>query len=153
MPNIKKVTIEAKTIKGLRVRTKNADEMNPDTQKIAPLWGRFFEEVMPTLEPSPPPIYGVYFNYESDAFGAYDLLVGSDTLENDEHFISVSIMAGRYLVFPVKGELPQAMIDAWKQVWAYFDDPSVDERRIYETDFEKYISEDEVEIFIGVHYF
>jgi len=153
MPNIKKVTIEAKTIKGLQVRTKNADEMNPDTQKIAPLWGRFFKEVMPTLEPSPPPLYGVYSGYESDAFGAYDLLVGSDVLKEDDNFKSVGIKAGTYLVFLVKGELPQAMIDTWKQVWAYFDDPSIDERRAYETDFELYKTSTEAEIFIGVHYF
>jgi len=152
MPNIKKVTIEAKTIKGLQVRTKNADEMNPNTQKIAPLWGRFFSEIMPTLEPSPPPLYGVYSNYESDAFGAYDLLIGSDILD-DENFKSVNIKAGMYLVFSAKGELPQAIINTWQQVWAYFDDPSIDERRAYETDFELYKTSTETEIFIGVHYF
>ena len=33
MPNIKKVELTAKTIKGLQVRTENTDEMNPDTYK------------------------------------------------------------------------------------------------------------------------
>ena len=69
MPNIKKVEIESKTVKGLQVRTKNADEMNPETQKIAPLWGRFFNEVLPTLGEGAT-VYGVYHNYESDATGA-----------------------------------------------------------------------------------
>ena len=49
MPNIKKVELEGKTIKGLKIRTKNSDEMNPKTQKIAPFWGKFFEEMLPTL--------------------------------------------------------------------------------------------------------
>ena len=151
MPNIQKVEVQAKTVKGLQVRTKNADEMNPETQKIAPLWGRFFNEILPTLGERAT-VYGVYHNYESDAQGAFDVLVGADTLEVTEEMKSVEIQAGKYLKFSVKGELPQAIIDTWMQIWAYFDDPSIDERRAYETDFELYKSADEVEIYIGVHY-
>ncbi len=40
MPNITKVELSAKSISGLQTRTQNADEMNPETQKIAPLWGK-----------------------------------------------------------------------------------------------------------------
>jgi len=152
MPNIKKVELQSVKVKGLKVRTINADEMNQDTQKIAPLWGRFFDEVMPTLSEDAR-VYGVYHHYESDANGAFDVTVGADVLEVTEEMKEVTLEEGRYLMFPVKGELPQAIIDTWQQVWAYFKDPSIDERRAYETDFEKYISEDEVEIYIGVHYF
>ena len=152
MPNIQKVEVQAKTVTGLQIRTKNADEMNPETQKIAPLWGRFYSEVLPTLSEGAT-LYGVYHNYESDAQGEFDVLVGADSLEETEEMKSVALQAGKYLMFPVKGELPQAIIDTWIQVWAYFEDPSIDERRAYETDFERYISENEVEIYIGVHYF
>ena len=38
------------------------------------------------------------------------------------------------------------------KVWTYFEDESIDERRSFEIDFEKYISEDEAEIYIGVNY-
>ena len=61
MPNIKKVEIESNIVTGLQVRTKNPDEMNPETQKIAPLWGRFFNEVLTTLEEGAT-VYGVYNN-------------------------------------------------------------------------------------------
>ena len=152
MPNIQKVEVQAKTVTGLQVRTKNADEMNPDTQKIAPLWGRFYREVLPTLGEGAT-VYGVYYHYESDAQGEFDVLVGADSLEVTEEMKSVELQAGKYLMFPVKGELPQAIIETWMQIWAYFEDPSIDERRAYETDFERYISENEVEIYIGVHYF
>ena len=151
MPNIRRVELQSVKIKGLQVRTNNANEMLPDTQKIAPLWGRFYHEVLPTLKEGAT-VHGVYHNYESDANGAFDVTVGADVLEATEEMKEVTLEEGRYLVFPVKGELPQAIIDAWQQVWAYFDDPSIDERRAYETDFEKYISEDEVEIVIGVTY-
>jgi len=151
MPNIKKVEIESNRVMGLQVRTKNTDEMNPETQKIAPLWGRFFNEVMPTLEESAT-VYGVYHNYESDATGEFDVLVGTDALVVTDEMKSVELQAGKYLMFPVKGELPQAIIETWMQIWAYFEDPSIDERRAYETDFELYKSADEVEIYIGVTY-
>jgi len=151
MPNIKKVDISSKTIQGLQVRTKNTDEMNPETQKIAPLWGRFFNEVLPTLDEGAM-VYGVYHNYESDAGGEYDVLVGADAIHVTDEMKSVDLQAGKYLMFPVKGELPQAIIETWMQIWAYFEDPSIDERRAYETDFELYKSADEVEIYIGVTY-
>ena len=152
MPNIKKVELTAKTIKGLQIRTKNADEMNPETQKIAPLWGKFFAEVMPTFGTTPPPLYGVYSNYESDAFGEFNVLVGAEVLEESDGFKSVTLEAGKYLVFTAKGELPQAVIETWGQVWAYFEDPSIDEKRAFKTDFELYTSETEAEIYIGVNY-
>ena len=152
MPNIQKVEVDSKTIQGLQVRTKNVDEMNTETQKISPLWGRFFHEVLPTLGEGAT-VYGVYHNYESDAQGEFDVLVGADKLDVTEEMKSVALQAGKYLMFPVKGELPQAIIDTWMQIWAYFEDPSIDERRAYETDFELYKSADEVEIYIGVHYF
>lgn len=151
MPNIQKVELEVKIVQGLQVRTKNTDEMNSDSQKIAPLWGRFFHEVLPTLDEGAT-VYGVYHNYASDAMGEFDVLVGADALAVTEEMKSVELQAGKYLMFPVKGELPQAIIDTWMQIWAYFEDPSIDEKRAYETDFELYKSEDEVEIYIGVNY-
>jgi predicted transcriptional regulator YdeE len=151
MPNIKKVDIESNTVTGLQVRTKNADEMNQETQQIAPLWGRFFHEMLPSLKEGAT-VYGVYHNYESDAMGEFDVLVGADALAVTEEMKSVEVQEGKYLMFPVKGELPQAIIDTWMQVWAYFEDPSIDEKRAYETDFELYKSEDEVDIYIGVTY-
>jgi len=150
MPNIKKVELESKTIVGLQIRTKNADEMKEETQKIAPLWEKFYADIMPSLKEGTA-LYGVYHNYESDATGAFDVLAGSE--EEGEGLESVTLEEGKYLMFPVKGEMPQAIIDAWGKVWAYFEDPSIDERRAYETDFELYKSADEAEIYIGVHYF
>ena len=151
MPDIKKIELKSKTIKGLQVRTKNIDEMNPETQKIAPLWGKFFEEIVPTLN-SDASMYGVYHHYESDAMGEFNVLVGSDVLNEGKDVQSVTLKEGKYLMFPAKGEMPQAIIDTWGQVWAYFEDPSIDEVRAYETDFELYTGLDTAEIYIGVHY-
>ena len=152
MPNIKKVELSTKVIKGLQTRTKNADEMDEETRKIAPLWGRFFSDIMPKLGDTPPPLYGVYANYESDATGMYDLLIGAEGLDEGSDLKDVTIEAGRYLVFPVKGDLSTEVIKVWGQIWAYFEDVSIDEKRVFKTDFELYTAMDEAEIYIGVHY-
>lgn len=150
MSNIKKVELTSKTILGIKSRTNNRDEMNPKTQKIAPLWEQFYTEIMPNFKEKTS-LFGVYYNYESDVDGMFDVLVGSE--EGFEGMVPVTLDEGKYLKFQVKGEMPQAIIEAWTQVWAYFDDPSIDERRAYGTDFEHYISMNEAEIYIGVHYF
>ena len=152
MPNIQKVKIISKQVIGLQVRTTNEEEINQSRQKIVGLWKRFYSEVLPTLGEGGT-VYGIYHNYESNKEGAFDVLVGADLLkEVTQEMKSVEILEGKYLKFPVKGELPEAIIETWKQVWAYFDDPSVDERRAYKTDFELYLSADEVDIYIGVDY-
>lgn len=150
MPNIQKIELTSKMIKSLQAHTTNAEEMNPETQKIVPLWKNFHTEIMSSLKEGTP-LYAVYHNYASGADGVFDVLVGSE--EEGEGLVSVTLQEGRYLKFSVKGEMPQAAIDAWIQVWAYFEDPSIDERRAYETDFELYKSTKEAEIYIGVHYF
>jgi len=150
MPNIKKVELKSISIQGVQVRTKNADEMTNEG-KIAPLWKRFYTEVLPTLKEGAT-VYGVYHNYESDENGEFDVLVGADALDMTSEMKSLELEEGKYLMFPVKGELPQAIIETWGQIWAYFNDPSIDERRAFKTDFELYKSADEVEIYIGVEY-
>ena len=151
MPNIKKIVLNSKTITGYQIRIKNEDEMAVGRGKIAPLWAKFYNEIVPTLKENAM-VYGVYHNYESDARAEFDVLVGADVLELGKEMQSVSLVEGHYLMFPVKGELPHAIMDTWAKVWAYFEDESIDERRSYETDFEKYVSKDEVEIYIGVNY-
>jgi len=147
---MKTVQVERKTITGLKVRTKNEDEMNHKRAQIGALWQNFFENIMPSPGETPPPLYGVYSNYESDAHGEFDVLVGAEEVEKSEGRESIVLQEGRYLCFTAKGELPQAVIETWSEVWAYFADENCKEKRVYKTDFEKYISQDEAEIYIGI---
>ena len=71
-----------KVKKESKVRTKNKDEMNPQTAKIGKMWGEYFSTIAPTL-PQDTHAYGVYTNYESDAFGAFDVIAGSE-VENSK---------------------------------------------------------------------
>lgn len=145
-----KVTQEAKTITGFKVRTKNEDEMNPQTAKIGALWQNYFEQIMPTLGETPPPTYGVYTNYESDAFGEFDVLVGVQGVENIADLETVTLESGNYLCFEANGELPQAVIDTWGEIWSYFSDENCPQKRLFKTDYECYMSQSEAKIYIGV---
>ena len=147
---MQKVKLENKTIIGLKARTKNEDEMNPKVAKIGALWQNFFENIIPLLGETPPPLYGVYSNYESDAHGEFDVLVGAESVELTDDREKIILKEGTYLCFESKGEMPQAVIDTWAKIWAYFSDDNCQEKRTYGTDFELYLNQNEAEIYIGV---
>lgn len=143
--------VDEKTIIGISVRTKNSDEMQPQTAKIGNLWQRFYQEVAPTLQEGAT-VFGVYANYESDASGEFSVLAGSDKVDASKinTLDHVAIQAGKYLVFKETGELPQVVINTWSKIWDYFSADSADYQRAYTTDFELYKNQNEIEIYIAV---
>jgi predicted transcriptional regulator YdeE len=141
-------TIEAFSVTGFQARTTNAAEQNPQTGKIGGLWQQLFGSALfaPTAG-----VVGVYSNYESDAMGAFDVTAGAvSSATKPANTQTVQIQAGQYLVFRGKGAMPQAVIDAWMQIWQHFGQPRTDVERVYATDFEQYIGADEVAVHIGV---
>lgn len=141
--------IDEKKVTGIKVRTKNADEISPDTSKISGLWQRFYVDVAPQLRKDAS-VLGVYSNYESDFTGEFDVLAGSDILDSDIACDSVTIQAGKYLVFEGKGSMPQVVIDTWSEVWSYFGSNEAEHIRAYTTDFELYKSDSDIQIFIAI---
>lgn len=144
---MKKVRLESKMIYGLKVRTTNEAERDTKRAKIGKMWREFFGKTAPKLEENTS-VYGVYTNYESDAFGEFDVIAGSDI--KNEALTAVKIKEGNYLCFKAKGELPQVVIDTWGEIWAYFSDENCKEKRAYGTDFELYLSQSEAVVYIGV---
>ncbi len=143
---MQKIKLKSFTISGIKTRTNNKNEMNPNTSKIAALWQEFYQDEIPKkLDLSG--VYGVYYNYESDVNGNFDVMAGCKG-ENSE-YENISIKKGEYLVFSKKGTMPQAVIDTWMEIWNYFNS-NPKEKRAYNTDFEKYVSADEVEVYIGI---
>jgi predicted transcriptional regulator YdeE len=144
--------VEGFLVSGLRARTKNSDEFNPTTAQIPRLWGHFFSEGLMDKIPeriANSPIYGVYSSYESDANGQYDLTAGVATSAPSGDFSHAVIQAGQYLVFEVRGAMPAAVIQAWGQVWAYFEQ-NIQIKRSFISDYEAYLGPNEVHIYIGV---
>lgn len=139
-------------VSGLKVRTRNADESQPASAKIGPMWQRFYSEglyeAIPGKQPGSP-VYGVYSGYESDARGLFDVTAGVATGAPTSDFESVLIEPGQYLVFEARGPMPQAIISTWQEIWAYFERPDAP-ARAYRTDFEAYQDQDLAFIHIGI---
>ncbi|WP_395607348.1 GyrI-like domain-containing protein [Pseudomonas sp. B22129] len=152
MPTIKEQKVAAIRVSGLKVRTRNADEMQVSSAKIGPMWQRFFGEgvyeKIPGKQPESP-VYGVYSGYESDAHGLFDVTAGVSTHAPAQGFESLVIEPGRYLVFEAQGPMPDAIIQAWQRVWAYFEQPDV-EARAFVTDFELYQADNQAQVYIGI---
>ncbi|MDD2698399.1 MAG: effector binding domain-containing protein [Arcobacteraceae bacterium] len=141
--------IKEKLIYGISTRTKNIDEMNPQTAKIGAIWQKFYQTVECVEK-----VYGVYYNYESDANGEFDVLAGYET--SNEKLESVKIEKGKYLVFHKTYEenndnsTVQAIIETWGKIWEYFSNENSQYKRAYKTDFEYYKNQNEIEIYISI---
>ncbi|MBS7807075.1 GyrI-like domain-containing protein [Variovorax sp. PCZ-1] len=145
-PEVKEFSAFA--VQGLQVRTTNAAEQTAEA-KIGALWGRYFSS--PGAGASA--VYGVYSGYEGDWTGAFDAMAGNEVAMGaapQEGRVIVQVQGGQYLVFRAKGAMPQAVIEAWGRVWQYFSALRTDWQRCYATDFEQYLSADEVAVCIGV---
>ncbi len=145
--------VDEKQIYGISVRTTNTNEMNPETAKIGKTWQKFFSEVSVNYQGGEK-VYGVYYNYESDANGEFNVLAGIEKANNSLE--KVFIQKGRYLVFEGKAASPddkvrvQAVIETWGKVWDYFSNEKSEYKRAYKTDFEHYKNQTEIDIYISI---
>ncbi len=144
---MEKVKLEARKVNGKTIRTTNEAEMRPEAAKIGSLWQDFYNSFTET--PPPADSYGVYHSYESDFNGPFSLTVGTTDPYEEDGAETVTVPAGIYLKFSVRGECPAAVIEVWQKIWTYFNSPDAP-KRSYVTDFEHYISMDEAEIYIGI---
>ncbi|HLQ59358.1 MAG TPA: GyrI-like domain-containing protein [Gemmatimonadales bacterium] len=146
---------EPRQVVGLATRTTNITESNPSTAKIPLLWGRFTKEGWSErLEKVGAfgPTIAVYSAYESDVSGSYQLLVGRQRRASRSVSPPLQMVAapsGSYLVFRSAGPPPQAVIDGWRDVWAYFARDNAP-ARAYSFDFEIYPDSGSVEIWVAV---
>jgi predicted transcriptional regulator YdeE len=149
------VTVSPFVVRGLCVRTSNADEFDPARAKLPGLWGRFYGSGLMAApeQAQDAAVYGVYSDYESDANGFYDLTAGVAHEPSEataaQPLRTLQVQGGQYLVFAAQGAMPQAVIDAWGQVWEWFAREG-EFVRAWQTDFEQYSGTDKVAIHIGV---
>lgn len=137
-------------VSGLTIRTNNHDEFKPESAKIGALWNDFFAQQLPQkLNVEQNGMFGVYSNYASDAHGDFDVTAAIGVGDPAENLSTVEIQAGKYLVFPCEGEMPEAVIQGWQRVWAYFQTNTTDRRR-FVTDYESYLGPQQAAIHIGI---
>jgi len=142
-----------KAIYGISTRTTHANEMNPETAKIGKTWQRFDNEIFVDYQGGER-VYGVYYNYESDANGEFDVLAGCEKVKDTCD--KTVIQNGKYLVFEGKARSVsdngriQAVIETWKEIWEYFSNENSECKRAYTTDFEYYKNQSDIDIYISV---
>ncbi|MFC3560877.1 GyrI-like domain-containing protein [Pedobacter jamesrossensis] len=140
---------------GISVETSNQN--NQAATDLGQLWSRFYgEEVfnkIPNKESED--IYAVYTDYESDYTGKYTTIIGqrvSSLASIPDGLVGREINNKRLLRYVAKGEMPNAVIENWKEIWAN----DIALYRTYNADFEVYGAKSqlgaasEVEIFIGI---
>ncbi|MFI9589793.1 GyrI-like domain-containing protein [Nonomuraea sp. NPDC052265] len=112
------------TVVGFAVRTTNADEADPARAALPTLWQRAgapgaFAHVPARVDEN---LYAVLTDYESDHTGAYTQIVGIGVRtvpRLPEGMVAVRVPAAKSLRLEARGQMPQALIEAWRQVWQH----------------------------------
>ena len=137
--------VEGFTVTGFSTRTQNTDEFNEKTAKLPALWQQFYgSDLVANAN-----IVEVYSNYESDANGMYTVTVGTDSDNESAEYAAVDVQTGNYLIFQGEGPMPLAVVETWKQIWAYFATER-EYQRNFISDFEEYMGAERVAIHIGI---
>ena len=139
------------------ISTETTNQNNQAASDLGKLWQQFYlEEIfnkIPNKESDD--IYAVYTDYESDYTGKYTAIIGQrvSTLNIiPDGLVGREITNEKLLKYKAKGEMPQAVVDIWKEIW----EDNIALYRTYNADFEVYSeksqqgADSEVEIYLGV---
>lgn len=136
--------MEAIKLIGLKIRTNNQKEFNPEKAQIEPCVMRYFNEGWNDKIPhrkNSNITRCAYTEYESDDKGDYTFFVGEEVTATDtipEGLDLLTIPAQTYVKFTTEpGPMPQVVIDAWQKIWQMSPDV-LGGIRSYKTDFEVY---------------
>lgn len=140
---------------GISVQTTNQN--NHAATDLGQLWGRFYQEEISKQIPNreSDDVYAIYTDYESDYTGSYTTIIGHRVTSLDEipdGLTGREIKNEKLLRYIAKGEIPNAVVETWKEIWAN----DIALYRTYHADFEVYGEksqqgeDSEVEVYIGV---
>ena len=146
--------IENFKIIGIEIETTN--ENGKSAEDLGKLWKQFYSENVPSKIPNKisDEIYSIYTDYESDYKGKYKTIIGQRVSSLDKvpnELIGREFNGGKYQKFVAKGQMPNAVIESWQEIWA----KDKELNRKYTADFEVYGEmaqngeKSEVEIFIA----
>jgi predicted transcriptional regulator YdeE len=149
------ITIPPFNIAGISIQTTNMG--NQSATDLAKLWQRFYQENIVSVIPDTAgsEIYAIYTDYESDHTGKYTAIIGlrvNSLGQLPEKFTGRQFNGGRFIHFPAKGAMPQAVINTWMDIW----NTDKELNRRYDYDFEVYGNQSNagddsvVDIFISV---
>lgn len=147
---------QIENFKIIGIETETTNKNGKSAEDLSKLWEQFYGENIPSKIPNKinDEIYTIYTDYESDYRGKYKTIIGQRVSSLDEipnGLIGREFNGGKYRKFVAKGQIPNAVVETWQEIWA----KDKELNRKYTADFEVYgeISqngkESEVEIFIA----
>jgi predicted transcriptional regulator YdeE len=124
---------EKRYVIGISIKTSNEHFL----KEAPPLWEKFYAEKLSDKTPNRlnQNLLALYTEYEGAFTKPYTYVIGCEVANLDiipEGMIGVEIPASENAVYTVKGPFPQAMMQAWQNIW------SSPLKRSYTTDFEVY---------------
>lgn len=132
------------TLMGIKIRTNNTSEKNPESAQIGSTVQRYFQEEISKKiihRKNPGTILCVYTEYESDFHGDYTFFMGEEITNMVTPTDSLAvhmIEAQTYARFTTPaGPMPQVVIQAWQAIWQ-MSEAELGGRRRYISDFEVY---------------
>lgn len=139
---------------GISTRTTNKD--NQSQQDLTNLWGQFYAQNIFDKIPNKVSdnVLSIYTDYKSDFTDEYTTIIGVPVSTLDEipaELIGREFSADNFQKFVAKGEMPNAVVNVWLDIWKR--DKELD--RKYSYDFEVYGQKSqngensEVEIYIA----
>ena len=141
--NYEIVELKEKTIVGFAARTSNEDPQMGDI--IGGLWKQLYtpentEKIQNRVNAY---AIGLYSDYDKEGYQVTAGFEVSDA-ESGNGFTVKTIPAGRYAKFSVHGDMIEAVANSWKEIW----ETPLD--RTFTGDFEEYLSQEDIEIYIAI---
>lgn len=148
--------VQIDSFKIIGISTETTNENGKSTEDLGKLWGRFYSENIASQIPNKESdnIYSIYTDYETDYKGKYTSIIGLkvkslDSIPNG--LIGREFNGGKYNKFVASGEMPNAVMKTWTEIW----NKENELNRKYTVDFEVYGEKSqngeisEVEIYIA----
>lgn len=153
--NIEKTNLESINLIGIALPSKTTNENNQSMKDGGELWTRFEKEEIASKIPNKlsDEVIAVYYDYEGDHTQPFSYFIGCKVEEGTEipdDLESLEIPADTYQKVTVKGEMPNCIANAWREIW----DSEIP--RAYNADFEVYDersqnwSDAEMDIYLSV---
>jgi predicted transcriptional regulator YdeE len=139
------------------IETETTNENGKSATDLSKLWEKFYSEHVQGKIPNKKSddIYSIYTDYESDYNGKYTSIIGlkvNSLNQVPDGLIGREFNGGKYQKFIAKGQMPNAVMEIWKEIWKQDNELN----RKYTTDFEVYGqnsqkgNDSEVEIYIAI---
>lgn len=140
---------------GITIRTTNKEAIDEGT--IQKLWEKFSIESIASKIPNKidHAIIALYYDFENDYNGPYNLLIGARVSSVDEipsGMVAQHVQAQKRAIFVSElGPISYIVFDLWKKIWALEDQNKLE--RSYRADYELYDerSKDPQKAHVAIH--